>query len=132
MHCSASFGKTGVEKLPALKRIFISMLNRGVDLHVCCMMDSQIWENVYPEQEAKGINYTWDCSFTRRQLMDHGKRKDGIRDESPESSSEEIHSLSAVITDIFNTEQDPHGADELLEYIAMLKDPEKIYQSWRC
>jgi hypothetical protein len=125
MHCSASFGKTGVETLPALKRIFISMLNRGVDLHVCCMMDSQIWENVYPEQEAKGINYTWDCSFTRRQLMDHGKRKDGIRDESPESSSEEIHSLSAVITDSFNTEQDPHGADELLEYIAMLKDQKK-------
>jgi hypothetical protein len=122
MHWYTSYGEVEVEKLLALKRIFKSMLNCGVDLYVCCLIDPQIWENVYPEQENYGIRHTWDYSTVRDQLIDHCKRKDGIGDESLESSFEEIHSLSTVITDIFNTQQDPHGADELLEYIAMLKD----------
>jgi hypothetical protein len=119
MHCEASYLKPKLEELPVLKRIFKRMLSHDVALHVCCMMDSQIWENVYPEQETRGNR---DFRSLRRHLMDHGKKDAGIRDESLESSFEEIHSLSAVFTDIFNTEQDPHGADELLEYIAMLKD----------
>jgi hypothetical protein len=121
MHCSPSFREIGDETLPALKRIFKSMLNRGVDLHVCCIMDSQIWDNVYPKQETSRMRSSWYCGPIRRQLILHGKRKNGLRDEPLESSFEEVHSLSAVITDIFNTEQDPDGADELLEYIAMLK-----------
>jgi hypothetical protein len=115
IHCKA----IEVKKLPALRRIFKSMLNRGVDLHVCCIMDPQIWENVYPKKKTQGNQ---GFGSLRRRLMDHCKRNDGIRDESLESSFEEIHSLSAVITDIFNTEEDSHGADELLECIAMLKD----------
>jgi hypothetical protein len=122
MHCQAPYRKTGIEWLPALKRIFKSMINCGVDLHVCCIMDSQIWGNVYPHEQKQARASWWEDYYIRDQLIDHCKRKDGIRDESLESSFEEIHSLSAVITDIFNTEQDPHGADELLEYIAMLKD----------
>jgi hypothetical protein len=122
MHCYYSYGQTGAETLPTIKRIFKSMLNCGVDLHVCCIMDSQIWESVYREEEMKRGGLSRDYEFVRRRLINHSKRNNGIRDESLESSFEEIHSLSAVITELFNTEQDPHGADELLEYIAMLKD----------
>jgi hypothetical protein len=122
MHCYDSYGQTGVKMLPAIERIFKSMLNCGVDLHVCCIMDSKIWENVYSEEEMRGGRLLRDCAIVRHHLTIHSESEDGIGDKSLWRPFKEIHSLSAVITDIFNTEQDPHGADELLEYIATLKD----------
>jgi hypothetical protein len=118
IHWGTLDGQSRVKMLPALKRIFRSILNHDVDLHVCCIMDSQIWENVYPKQETRENR---GFRSLRRQLIDHSKGEDELGDVSLESFFEEDHSLSAVITDIFNTEQDPHGADELLEHIAMLK-----------
>jgi hypothetical protein len=47
------------------------------------------------------------------------------RDEDEAVSFQERHSLTAIFKDFFETEEDPHGADDLLELIATLKAAKK-------
>jgi hypothetical protein len=46
---------------------------------------------------------------------------EGSMDDNENLSFQDRHSLAAVIKDLFATEGDPHGADELLELMATLK-----------
>ncbi len=114
----------------ALIRVFRLFLRRGVDLYVCCIKDFQVWENLYATEHL----HPWVVEL-RDALIKHSKHQGfheignspviGAEAIEEQNSFEQLHCLTAVVKDCFNTEEDPYGADELLDLIAKLKTDKK-------
>ena len=115
--------------LSRLEKIFRLLLRSRVDLSVCCFQYSRIWESVY---NIEGINGDLDTSLRKRRsaLAIHGeavRRSNTNEVRSPlladnmEQLRKEHHSLAAVIKDVFNTQDKPEGANELLRLLTKLE-----------
>jgi hypothetical protein len=115
---SIGVGRWNASDRGSLKSIFRCMLNCGVDLDVHCIKDPAIWSKIYREERIT-THIRW--RHNQDDLSYHAGGSSQIGGGTLERLFEERHSLVPVITDLFNTEDDPHGADELLEYIATLK-----------
>jgi hypothetical protein len=111
-----------------IKRIIRLMLDKNVDLDAGCIRDREIWAKVYysPQNGDWGI---WrealeyhmneaENSSDKDEDKYENRDEDKAEDANPKHGS---HSLTSIIKDLFNTEEDPHGADDLLEYIEELK-----------
>lgn len=115
---------------PRLERIFRLLLQNCVDLEVCCLQQSLVWDRIF---DSQGINsketreILKDCQY---RMLSHGKESRGLTSDAglplmsnhvEEEQWKEHHCLTAVIQDIFNTKEKPDGANELLELVAKLK-----------
>lgn len=124
LHATRPFGLT-YELSRLGKEICRHLLEQDVDLdlEVCSIRDSTIRNKLFlNEQDLDFIH--WD------RLMRHANNTDSKSLNSEVSTTEnagnislfkERHCLTAVIKDCFSSEEEPHGADELLELIATLK-----------
>lgn len=95
------------EDVSHLEKSFRLMLDHGVDLNVCCLKHSDVWEQIYPVGHHDDFSRSIFGDL-RKDLAHHGQ-------------FEPVHSLVDVIENIFR-DSDPNGADELLEHIAKLKE----------
>jgi hypothetical protein len=113
-----------ITMLSYLKNIFVIFLECGADVDVCCLEDAHAWRVIYPEYSADSFQYK------RNELIAHGNVESAEKTEDSQASGnsitngasfKELHSLTTVIKNIFNTQNDPTGAAELLEIIAKHK-----------
>jgi hypothetical protein len=124
---------------PRLERIFKLFLEKGVDVNVCCLQQACVWNRIFDIQGISRNGSTIDLEAHQHRMLSHGKKScgsasgtaspPGMNNQAEEEQWKESHSLTAVIQEIFKTEEKPDGANELLELIAKLKaDKERAGQ----
>jgi hypothetical protein len=116
--------------LSRLESIFKLLLRNSVDLNACCFQYSQVWGSVYNLEGIHDGDIDTNLRKRRKALAIHGeavKLSNSNEVLSPwlakrvEKLRKERHSLTAVIEDVFDTKDNPEGANELLGLIAKLE-----------
>ncbi|KAE9379481.1 hypothetical protein N431DRAFT_451335 [Stipitochalara longipes BDJ] len=132
-----------------IKKILESFTKRGADLDICCIQDDKVWINSVSDLLKLHVGYSENSSIKKFKALESSIKPDAAdsipstRSLSPailekaspsvEHSSNEYeelafekrHSLTTLFREWFETEDDPHGADELLELMATLKAAKK-------
>ena len=128
-----------------------SFMEAGADLEICCIHDEKVWDRVYGLRSELWTDYLKAHSVSsetsnigtlkaagssvvesnatqslRGLVTLEDLKKASLSDEYSSNEDkkvafEERHSLTAIFKDLFETEEDPHGADDLLELMATLK-----------